>query len=66
MMTVAAIVFYGLFGGGFAAACDWEIRKRDPEWSGGLRFTGVVACFLLWPFLLGTMVASFFAQAIEP
>lgn len=65
MMLMAAIAFYGLFGAGFAAACDYEMCKRWPDWSGGSRVAGALACFILWPFTLGAMVASFLAQAID-
>ncbi len=66
MMIVAAVAFYSLFGAGFAAACDYEICKRWPGWKGGTRVWGAILCFLLWPFLLGAMVASYLAQEIKP
>lgn len=65
MMLIGLLAVYFMFGVGFAAACDYEICKRWPNWSGSSRISGVVTCFLFWPFVLGAMVATFFAQAIE-
>lgn len=66
MMLIAALVFYALFGVGFAGAVDYEIMKRWPDWDGVSRAAGAIGCFLIWPLVLGAMVASFFAQRIEP
>lgn len=66
MMLIGFLAVYFMFGVGFAGAVDYEIMKRFPDWELLSRFLAAFVCFLCWPFVLGAMVASFFAQAIEP